>query len=194
MATSFKEFTYTFGANENILINSVGSVIRCTRGTNNFEIQPQAINESFSKIPFENGLSVTYEYDFDKIEISNGASGQTIQLYVGDGTIDDSRLTGAVDITGGITTKASSDSTLAMTQADVTAVAASLIASAASGNRVVSVTPIDGDIYLGDSAAVATTDGFKIAQGGSIVLSSNDEVFAIAGADVDCRIMIETYN
>ena len=67
MATSFKEFTYTFGANEKILINSVGSVIRCTRGTNNFEIQPQAINESFSKIPFENGLSVTYEYDFDKI-------------------------------------------------------------------------------------------------------------------------------
>ena len=193
MSTSFKEFTYTLTANEQVLINTVGSVIRCTRGTNSFEIQPQAVAESFSKIPFENGLSVTYEYDFDKVQLTNGGTGQTITLYLGDGVIDDSRLTGAVDITGGLTTKVSSDSTLAMTQANVTTSAASLIATG-TGNRVVSVTPTDGDIYLGDSGSVTTSNGFKIASGGSIVFTSKDEVYAIASATVDCRILTETYS
>ena len=193
MATSFKEFTYTLTANEQVLINTVGSVIRCTRGTSSFDIQPQAVNESFSKIPFENGLSVTYEYDFDKVQVTNGGTGQTISLYLGDGVFDDSRLTGAVDITGGLTTKAASDSTLAMTQANVTASAASLIATG-TGNRVVSITPTNGDIFLGDSASVTTANGFKIASGGAITLTSNDEVFAIASGTVDCRIMTETYS
>ena len=98
-----------------------------------------------------------------------------------------------MDITGGLTTKVSSDSTLAMTQANVTTSAASLIATG-TGNRVVSVTPTNGDIFLGDSASVTTANGFKISSGGAITLTSNDEVFAIASGTVDCRIMTETYS
>tara|TARA_B100001094_G_C18044685_1_gene726774 strand:- start:203 stop:787 length:585 start_codon:yes stop_codon:yes gene_type:complete len=194
MATSFKEFSYLFSAGEKILINAVGSVIRCTQGTDTFDIKPMADFSSFQKIPFENGLSVTYEYEFTGVEVTNtSANSQTIRLYLGDGVIDDARLTGQIDITGGINTKQDSGSTLAMTQANVTGSAASLI-STGTGTRAVAVAPQDGDIYIGDSNSVTTANGFKVAMGGAITLTSNDEVFAIAGGTVDCRLMTETFS
>ena len=147
------------------------------------------------------------------MEITNGGTGQTVTLYVGtpdhgrggqetfqfqngfgysDSELTDSRLTGQVNITGGLSTKQSGTSTISISDPNVTTSAASLVA-ASGASRTVLIRPITGDIYLGDVVGVTTSTGFQVKSGEVFNYTSGDELFARAGGTVDVRLFTETY-
>lgn len=97
-----RHFSYSFSANERILINIAGNVIRCTAGAQIFSIEPG----HRERIDFQEGLGLTFETEYKQWVITNGATAQTITLYIGDGQISDSRQYGS------ITTLALANSTL----------------------------------------------------------------------------------
>ena len=90
-----RQFSYSFIANERININMTGNVVRCVTGATIFEIEP----DRSEKIQLQEGLGMTFEREFKKLTVVNGATPQTIKLYIGDGGILDSRLYGSLTTT-----------------------------------------------------------------------------------------------
>lgn len=91
--------------------------VRCTSGNGSFEIRCyDDADLVFYSSTFQSGLSVGPIFDtrepgqrypdgfrrFNRVEIVNGSTAQTIELYMGDGEVTDNRLVGTVNITGGI--------------------------------------------------------------------------------------------
>ena len=197
-------FTKALTANERWPIAAAGDFVRCTEGDEPFDL---TLNKPESA---SNDPGAT---DFDRLEVTNGATAQTVTLYVGtpdrrlggqetfqfengfgysDSELTDSRLTGQINISGGLSTKTSASSTIANAAATVTTSAASLVA--AGGARTVLIRPTDGDIYVGSSSSVTTSNGMLVAQNETLSFTSGDELFAIAAASVDVRIFTETYS
>lgn len=199
-----RKYTKLLAAGEIWPINAQGDTIRCTQGDEPFDL---LLNKPTSD---NNPLAA----DFDRLEVTNGGSIQTVTLYVGtpdngrggqetfqfqngfgysDSTLTDSRLTGQVNITGGLSTKVSGTSTITMADPNVTTSAASLVAASAV-SRTVLIRPIDGDIYLGNVVGVTVTTGFLVKSGEVFNYTSGDELFARAGGTVDVRLFTETYS
>jgi hypothetical protein len=198
-----RKFTKALAINEIWPIAAAGDTVRCTEGDLPFDLR---LNKPSSD---DNPLAA----DFDRLEVTNGGTAQTVTLYVGtpdhgrggqetfqfqngfgysDSTLQDSRLTGQVNITGGLSTKVSGSSTIGLADPNVTASAASLVAESAA-SRLVLIRPIDGDIHIGHSTGVTITNGFLVKTGEVFNYTSGDELFAIAAATVDVRLFTETY-
>ena len=198
-----RRFQKTLLANEIWPIAAAGDTVRCTQGDLPFDL---LLNKPTSD---NNPLAA----DFDRLEITNGGTGQTVTLYIGtpdngrggqetfqfqngfgysDSELTDSRLTGQVNITGGLSTKQSGTSTISISDPNVTTSAASLVA-ASGASRTVLIRPITGDIYLGDVVGVTTSTGFQVKSGEVFNYTSGDELFARAGGTVDVRLFTETY-
>jgi len=85
----------------------------------------------------------------------------------------------------------SANEAMSVTNDTVTAVAGVLLA-ANSSRKVLTIQPIDGDIYISEDPAVTVANGYKIPIGGSFELKNKSVVSAIAGANVDVRLIEET--
>jgi len=122
-----KNFVFpNVAANTSILGGSIGVAathIRCTQGNAPFEVRAYDGSELvFYASSWQAGLSAGPMYDmqsgarniryFDRLEVLNGGTAQTIELYIGDGEVLDNRLVGTVNITGGILSRAIGADTL----------------------------------------------------------------------------------
>lgn len=109
-------------------VNVDATHVRCTQGNYPFEIRCYWESQLvFVASTMQAGLSVgpiyqrpaytpntpdadanqpignTHVYQrFNRVEVVNGSVAQTIELFIGDGEVDDNRLVGTVNITGGI--------------------------------------------------------------------------------------------
>ena len=62
--------------------------------------------------------------------------------------------------------------------------------SVLDGRKLVTVQPVDGDIYYGYSASVTTSSGTKIIKGQLFMQECTDQlpIYLVAASDVDVRI------
>ncbi|MCU7841823.1 MAG: hypothetical protein KZQ94_20915 [Candidatus Thiodiazotropha sp. (ex Troendleina suluensis)] len=183
MSAFITDYSRTLAANESVLINCAGATsIRCLEGSAAFEIKPDDRNP----VSMELGIGFKYRQSFDSLRIVNGATAQTIKLAIGDGDIEDNRMVGTVDISGGIVI-AGSD---AGGYGNVTVgVAASLVLAESSVRGSVLVQNLGGaEIYLGIDNSVTVSNGIKVdGNGGTMVLPMKTDIYAIsavAGQDV----------
>lgn len=197
-----RRFSKYLTGSERWPIAAAGDTVRCTAGDEPFTLLLNKPNSDTNPLAS----------DFDRVEVTNGTTAQTITLYIGipdngrggqesflfengfgyqNNTLTDSRLTGQVNITGGLSTKTSGSSTVANTTATVTGSAASLVA--AGGSRMVLIRPTTGDIYIGSTSGVTTSNGFLVKSGEVFNYTSGDELFAIAGGSTTVLIFTESY-
>lgn len=88
-----KNFSYTLAANERLPIQRVGDFVRVLTAATSLEIAP----EDTERVEVRQGIGVKFDSEFTFVALYNGATPQTVELYVGSGTVDDARLNGAVN-------------------------------------------------------------------------------------------------
>lgn len=76
-------YTYELAANQRVKVNTVGDTIACYAAAADFEIEVGS-----NKAPMAQGMVFRSNYFTQGVSIINGATAQTITIYIGDGDID----------------------------------------------------------------------------------------------------------
>lgn len=196
-------YTRVMAANVAQEIDARGAFVRGVTGTAVYDLEAVTrTGESLGVMAdFQTCLAVEFKNPdgsykfFDKIRITS-ATVQTIAVVVHDSFVDDNRLTGIVNITGGIDSK-SVLGTIATAPATVSVgVTATVIAAANAkrGTLVAQNFSATADLYIGLTAAVTTANGLWVGPKGSIEISSATGVWGIASAAAtDVRVMQSEY-
>src|SRR5689334_21635173 len=119
-----QDFTYSLAANKRVTIQHRGRSLRVQTAPSGISVSPE--NDDCADCLA--GQGVVYEQSFDNWTLQNGATPQTVTVFVGDGQIVDSRLYGSVAAT---VTPGSTITTVA----DVTVATAATSNIAANANR-----------------------------------------------------------
>jgi len=168
---TIRNFSYTLDANEQVLVNRVGRMLRCTGGDNAFEVQPQTRSGDYSFDKFEllDGLGVILEKSFDQLVITNGGTAQEIEFYVSNQEVFDARTN--LNISGTVTTQSPLDGR-SHGQETVTTSATTIIAARVGDREAVIKNMGAVDVFIGTSS-VTTSTGYKLEPGESLTLKSN---------------------
>lgn len=165
-----------------------GSYIRLLSASGPLKVSADGGN----KFDFELGIGVRFPERFRFLSIES-ATNQTVRLAVSDAGVDDSRLVGSVDITGGLDTKEVMPTNL--TAAAVTVGTSAVVVAAANVDRrsVLIVNNAANVIYVGP-AGVTTATGVPVAAGGgALTLNTTAAIYAIAGsAGNNVRVLQES--
>ena len=143
----------TLAANGRQELPYPGTFFRCTEASAQFQISP----DGAGNLDVEKGIQVRTNEPFKKLYIVNGATAQTVKIYVGSGSVDDSRFSLLNPI--GDTRTLSKVTTAATTAA---------LLLAANGNRVSATIQTDVEIWLGPDATVTDSTGIKLGAGGTL--------------------------
>lgn len=139
----------------------------------------------------ELGIGVEMARQFSTLRIVS-ATAQTVMLAVADVRVDDNRLVGNVDITGGLDTREVLPTTLS--NAAVTVGTSAVVVAASNINRRSALIVNSGAavVYVG-GLGVTTANGIPVpALGGAIDLSATAAIYAISGsAGNDVRVLQE---
>jgi len=174
-------------------VRAQGKFVRGISGTAVYDIEAVDVqgNSLGKLVDFQTALAVSFPGNFVRLIITS-ATVQTIQVLVHDDIVYDNRLTGIVNITGGIDSK-SLLPTVATAPATVsigTAAAAIIAANAKRGTLVIQNMHASNDLYIGLTAAVTTANGIWIGPKGSMEVNSATGVWGIASAaSTDVRVM-----
>lgn len=185
---TIRTFSYTLDANEQVLVNRVGRMIRCTGGDTAFTVQPQTRsgNYSFDQFDLLDGLGVIVQNPFDQLIITNGASAQTIEFYVSNEEVFDSRTN--LNITGTVTTESVDiDGALNYAAVTVSTTATAIRAQNTGRHRIVIYNNGTKPVYLGDDTSVTTANGFPVPVGQAFLMEHYGAVYGIASVDCDVR-------
>lgn len=201
-----KVFPFTLTAGQADQIQQRGRFVRCLTGAYAFDLTVVKSNgESLGIFAgFQAGLAVMLPDFFDQLRITNGSTAQTVELLVHDDRVDDNRLVGTVNITGGLDTKP-----LAPTLIDTwgrvqiaSASATQILAAGTKRGKVILQNCSANYIAIGyDSTVTYTstaTGGLILAPsalgagypGGSVEIETNTTVYGRAdtGATNDLRV------
>lgn len=195
--TRFQRYSVALVAGVDYMLNTgPATTVYCTMSTAAFTIAPD--NRDVCDI--EQGVGFRYLQDdinkdqdetFTKLRLRS-ATTQNVVLYVGSGIIDDNRLIGNVDISGGIRIQAYSG--MAIGEHAVGTTITTLVSSAAGIRRKLTVKNIgSATVWLCSNSGQTPANGFPIEPGESIVMETNFIVriiSAVAGQLV--RYIIET--
>lgn len=186
--TAMRKFSRTLAANEAAVINvAKATAVQCTSATAAFQIRPDDQNP----VELNNGLGVRYLQSeaFDVLRIQNGATPQTIELYIGTGDVIDNRFSAS----GALSVRSIASQSAAYGAVSV-GVAATLVRAANTGRASIIVQNIGaGVVYLGNDAGVTTASGIRLQVGDAITLTIDDAIYAISTiAATDVRYLEET--
>lgn len=178
-------------------IDARGAFVRGITGTAVYDLEAVTrTGESLGVLAdFQTCLAVefknadgSYKF-FDKLRITS-ATVQTISVVVHDSFVDDNRLTGIVNITGGISAKSIAPETVTLPGSGTIAVtnAATLVLAAGTKRgKVILQNTSANPIAIGFSNAVTFAAGILLEPvgaganaGGSIELDTNTAIYAIA--------------
>jgi hypothetical protein len=188
MTAFITDYSRTLQANEEVLISCAGATsVRCLAGDAGFTIKPDDKNP----VSMELGIGFTYKKSFDSIRIKNGSTAQTIKLAIGDGVIEDNRLVGQVDISGGL--RQAANRTTSYGNAIVGIAALNVVAANTSRSTVLIQNLGPGLLYHGTDNTVTTVTGIQIPVGSAVPFTHDDDVYLIADtAGTDVRYLEET--
>ena len=186
MNTSITSFTKTLAANERWNINQTGSIVRCMTGTASFTVRPDSQNPLRD---FSQGLSVSYLDQFQSVEIINDSTPQTLVLYIGDGTIDDARLS----LGSGLTVSQSLSANSASDSEDVLVTSTQIITGSALNVGTISIQPQGGDIRIKKgAAAVNDSTSLLITDGQLYECRTAEDIYAISASGVTVTTFVES--
>lgn len=95
MSNILSAFTYELAANQRIKVAAVGTTIGCQQASADFDLEVGA-----TKSPMKQGMVFRGDYFLDGVSLVNGATAQTVTIYVGDGDID-LPIPGVVEVVDG---------------------------------------------------------------------------------------------
>lgn len=185
---NFQTFTYTLNPGEARKITRRGRHIRGMASDETYAIRL----DDGAPTKFQTGIAFDSPQVFTAVEIINtAAQTQTIEVLVSDGPVDDNRLVGQVDISGGIRAAGNRSATYG---AVTVGTSAQLVAAANNNRGTVLVQNLGAaPVYLGTDASVTTGTGLELAAGGVATLTVQTAVYAIAGsAGQDVRFLEES--
>lgn len=177
-----KTFAANLPAGGTITPQIAGKYVRVTKATGAVRVRTsQGVD-----LTLELGLGVGFAEPFESLEIYS-ATAQQIELAVGFGQVDDNRLVGTVNLTGGLSTAEVRGATHTASAVTVGTSAVQLEAADANRKNLI-IQAISGDIFIGGANTVTVANGLKIAAGGSFETQGVGAVWAIAAsAGVDVR-------
>ena len=164
-----RHFEYSFTANQRIAINATGNIIFCDQGSEVFDVEP----DQLEKIELQAGLGLTFENEFKKIVITNGATAQTIKVYIGDGSILNSRAY------GNLTVKQAGANTLTdVADQSIGATVTDTIAANADRARIMIQADLSNHAtsFLRVGPNAAATRGIVLIPGASYWFNTTDEI------------------
>jgi hypothetical protein len=175
--------------------------IRCTQGNAAFTLR--AWDELGGLLVLVNswqaGLSVgPLATPATRMEVTNGSTAQTIELYYGDSEVQDNRLVGTVNITGGLAAKILGPTVCTAEGAVSATGAADLIWT---GNALGAMNGILQNrdsaisIYYGHTSGVTTATGIELPAGGVVdgLDCALDLYVIVASGTVDVRFKQYNY-
>lgn len=175
-------FEYELAPGESHSITTTGRFIRGMAADAPYSIRMG----DGSPTDFETGIAFESPRPFDRIEIINSHTAlQTIRIAVADGFVDDNRLVGQVDISGGIRLAGNKTATAGAVTVDTAAIL--IIAAATDRARCLIQNLGSSAIYLGPDSGVDVANGIQVPAGGSASVTLQTDIYAIsatAGQDV----------
>lgn len=186
MKFNILEFTLAAGAVQKYQMRG-----RHIRGLSGDELYSVEVDDD-SPTEFQTGLAYTFPDFFNKVVVTNTAAvTQTIKIGISDGPIDDNRLVGQIDITGGI--RQAGNRAVDHGAATVGTSAVLIAAENTSRNSILVQNLGAADIYIGGSG-VTVANGLRVGKdGGSMSVTTQTAIYArSASAGNDVRYFEET--
>lgn len=183
--SAMRNYTRTLLAGVEIILDVPGAnFVQCTSGTANFTISPDGQNP----VTLANGLGMVYNETFDKLRVIS-ATNQTIELYIGSGSIIDNR---AISSGIGTSRSQSNQSASAPAAATVGTSSAQIVAVNTGRSSCLIQNLGPGVVYIGNGV-VTVANGIRIAVNGSMSVTWDDAIHGISTiAATDVRFVDET--
>ena len=183
------------------IVTAQGSFIRGITGTAVYDVEAFDVDGNSLGLlkDFQTCLAVNFPRPFTKLHITSATS-QSVAILIHDSYVDDNRLTGIVNITGGIDAKTVAP-TVAVAPAAVSVLVTvtAIIAANASGKRGPVMIQNQGlyPVYVGLTSGVTAATGICLnaspgtgQSGGVIELPTNTGIWGIAvGGTCDVRVL-----
>ena len=188
ITTNFATFTYTIAAGATVKIARQFKHIRGLSGTAPYQVRfPNAAPSAF-----ETGLAYNAPQTIESVElINNGALSNTITVALADGPIDDNRLVGQIDISGGIRNAGNRGASYGA----VSVAATATLIRAENLNRGTILVQNNGavDLYVANDTSVTAANGIKVPAGGSASVTLQTDIYGIAASGtLDVRYLEES--
>lgn len=168
-------YTYTIGAGKSKKIASRGRFVRGMASELPYELR---LDDS-APSKFQTGVAFQSPEFFSEVELINTASvEQTIEIIISDGVVDDARLVGQIDISGGI--RFAGNTAAGYGAIDVTTAATLVRPDNSKRASVVIQNTGASKIYVGSDAAVTTANGLQIDPGGMVSITTQSAVYAVS--------------
>jgi hypothetical protein len=182
-------FTFSLPAGEPVTFAVTGSYFRVISADDDFQVTfigPEITTDIMS------GLGFRLEEDFTGIRLYS-VTAQVVKIAAGRGLVDDSRLTGQVDLNGALQMLQSSATQVA--QGSVTVTTAATLIVAANLDRRSMLMQLDeaaaGPVWYGTTSGVTTSNGIKIKPGGSLSIENAQPVYLIGTTSVTVNYLEE---
>tara|TARA_R110000782_G_scaffold263592_1_gene356304 strand:- start:1855 stop:2424 length:570 start_codon:yes stop_codon:yes gene_type:complete len=187
MPTSISTFTKYLAANEIWKVNATGTTVRGVAGAQPYKLSPAGQNPIKQ---MQTGIAVTFETAFNLVEIQNGDTAQTIVIWIGDGLIQDNRLVGSVDISGGIRISGNLDGDYGTVS--VTTSATLIRAANIERSSCLVVNVGANDMHIGTDSSVTAANGIPVLSGQSLTFTVETTIYGIStGGANDVRYLDE---
>ncbi|NIB44727.1 hypothetical protein HBA55_34425 [Pseudomaricurvus alkylphenolicus] len=185
-----KFFTADVQAGETISIGAAGRYFRLLEGDGDITVTFETDNGNGARTAWKVGLGGRVDQDFKRLMIHSSIT-QRIVIAYSKHQIDDSRLTGSLSISGGLSIKA--NKTVAHGAVSVTTTATLVRAENLGRGRCLLQNLGGAACYVGSTSGVTASNGMKVLPGGTMEVSFDDTVYAItASGTADVRYLEET--
>lgn len=185
-----KIMTINCPAGQAVTVGATGRYFRVLEADADVSVTFEFANGRSYRTPWLVGIGGSLPEKFTRLIIESSTL-QEVQIGYSDTPIDDSRLNGSIQITGGIRSASNRTATYGNHTAGTSA--AQIVGVNLSRGRSLIQNLGPGDLYLGTDSSVTTSSGLKVSVGGSAEITFESAIYGIAtAAGTDVRFIEET--
>jgi hypothetical protein len=171
-------------------VGATGTYFRILSADNDVDVSFEFIDGSSFRTGWKVGVGHDIGKRFRSVWIHSDTT-QRVEIAYAFGRIDDNRLNGNLEISGGVAIKA--NKTVAHGAVSVNNSATLVRAENLGRGRCLLQNLGGSDIYVGSSTGVTTANGIKVVADGTMEISFDDTVYAITpSGTADVRYLEET--
>lgn len=182
-----KSFKIKLLAGEERIVQTVGNYLRFLSGDADVKIRLDELNVDTK---FKIGVGVRLDSVFTQVAVSSEVD-QVVEMITAMGFIDDSRLTGDVDVNGLLSVvNAGGSSYSSPAVVSLLAGVASSVLSQDTARLKASI-QADVDIFVGGDVSVSVSNGLKLLAGQVLVVDNTAQLFAVSALDANVVVLEE---